>query len=98
VLFFLPAFSPRRDCTLDPDSLDPLAQLSSLRELHLPPHTGVTLASLERLFSTAVQGCLLRITMCSMQFGSVPTEDYSLMRQRVVAQRGSRDTPVLDIW
>jgi hypothetical protein len=86
-----------RRCTLDPDSLDPLAQLASLRELFLPLYTGLTVAALEGLMSTAVQGCLLRITVAFKHVSS-PIEDYAGMRQRVVAQRGSRDTPVLRIW
>jgi hypothetical protein len=86
-----------RRCSLDPDSLEPLAQLASLRELYLPLYTGVSVASMERLLSTSVQGCLLRITL-SFTDDSLPTEDYGQMRERVVAQRGSRDTPVLRIW
>jgi hypothetical protein len=84
-------------CTLeDPGSLDPLAQLASLRELHLRNCTGVTLASFERLFSTSVQGCLLRVNMRHCCRDLAPTEEAcTQMRQRVVAQRGSRDTPVL---
>jgi hypothetical protein len=82
------------NCALDPDSLDPLAQLASLRELSLFVCTGVTLASLERLISTSEQGCLLEVSACAC-LDSPPAETCSQMRQRVLAQRGSRDTPVL---
>jgi hypothetical protein len=63
MLSFLPAWCPCRRCTLDPDSLDPLAQLASLRYLSMCDCTGVTLASLEHLFSTSVQGCLLTVNV-----------------------------------
>jgi hypothetical protein len=42
---------PCRGCTLDPDSLDCLAQLASLRELQFDNCAGVTQAALEGRFS-----------------------------------------------
>jgi hypothetical protein len=83
-----------RDCFLDPDSLDPLAQLASLRKLELKMCMGVAIASLERLFSTSVQGCLLTISVSECP-DLVPAKACSQMRERVLAQRGSRDTPML---
>jgi hypothetical protein len=97
-----------RRCTLDPDSLDPLAEVASLRELHLEHCDGVTLASLqqlysasgfiaaslERLLSTSVQGCCLRISLTGS--GVAMTQEACCdLRSRVLAQRGSRDTPAL---
>jgi hypothetical protein len=55
---------------------------------------GVTIASLEQLLSTSVQGCLLKVYAGFCQ-DLAPKEACIQMRQRVVAQRGSRDTPVL---
>jgi hypothetical protein len=85
---------PYRSCTLDPDSLEPLAQLASLRWLHLDRCTGVTLAALEGLLSESVQGCLLEVYVHHCR-DMAPAEACSQMRQRVVAERSSRDTPVL---
>jgi hypothetical protein len=93
----LPAWCPHSICTLDPDSLAPLAELASLRELRLHYCTGLTIDALERLLSTSVQGCLLTIDVCGCQ-GLAPAEACTQMRQSVVAQRGSRDTPVLEIF
>jgi hypothetical protein len=87
-------YASHRDCSLDPDSLDPLAQLASLRELNLVRCSGVTLETLERLFSTSVTGCMLKVTVSD----SMPAEACRQMRQAVIAQRGSRDTPLLQIW
>jgi hypothetical protein len=86
-----------RHCTLvDPDSLDPLAQLASLRELGLHRCAGVTPASLERLLSTAVQGCelVLGIGQCGDHVGQEACAD---IRSRVLAQRGSKETPMLRV-
>jgi hypothetical protein len=91
---YMLACCPDSGCTLDPDSLDRLPQLASLWFLGMILCTGVTLASLERLFSTAVQGCLLTVSVTTCQELS-PEAACTQMRQRVVAQRGSRDTPVL---
>jgi hypothetical protein len=84
----------RRCCNLDPDSLDSLAEAASLRELMLLGCRGVTVASLECLFSTSVQGCLLCVDM-TWYHNSQLEEACLEMRARVVAKQGSRDTPVL---
>jgi hypothetical protein len=57
---------------------------------------GVTIASLEGLMSTAVQGCWLkvRVEYCE-DLSSV--EACSQMRQQVLSQRGARDTPGLTV-
>jgi hypothetical protein len=55
------------------------------------------LASLERLFSTSMQGCLLKVYVTVHHDASFPAEACTQMRQRVIAQRGSRDTPGLEI-
>jgi hypothetical protein len=57
---------------------------------------GVTPASLDRLLSTSVQGCLLAV-VASGRSDPLPKEACTQMRLRVVAQRGSRDTPVLEV-
>jgi hypothetical protein len=69
--------------------------------------SGITLASVERLFSTSIRGCLLkvRVARCpDLIPGEVPHPWYiyqkhdrelAAMHERVCAQRGSRDTPVL---
>jgi hypothetical protein len=85
-----------RYCTLGPDSLDPLGQLVSLRELDLSNCTGVTAASVERLLSTSVQGCSLEISFWDCG-DEATTEDCIDLYNSVVAQRGSRDTPELSV-
>jgi hypothetical protein len=60
-----------RACTLDPDSLEPLAQLASLRELVVYACGGITLAALEGLMSTAVQGCWLTVRVGHSQDVSI---------------------------
>jgi hypothetical protein len=85
-----------RDCTLDPDSLDPLAQLTSLRKLELDWCTGITLTSLEHLFTTSVQGCLLQVNVHRCP-DMASEKACSQMREHVLAQRGSRDTPMLSL-
>jgi hypothetical protein len=85
-----------RRCTLSPDSLDPLAQLASLRELNLYHCIGVTAAALERLLSTSVQGCCLEISLQGGGDEATP-EDCADLYRRVAAQRGSRDTPGLSV-
>jgi hypothetical protein len=56
--------------------------------------TGFTAASLEHLLSTSVQGCCLRISLeeCKPEATEEACAD---LRSRVLAQRGSRDTPAL---
>jgi hypothetical protein len=83
-----------RYCTLDVDSLDPLAHVASLRELVLRYCDGITVASVERLLSTSVQGCLLLVDVTATP-AQLPAEACLEMRARVVAKQGSRDTPVL---
>jgi hypothetical protein len=85
-----------RSCTLDPDSLNPLAHVATLTELNLNCCTGVTAAALEHLLSTSVQGCCLKISL--RRCGAVLTQEACVyMHSRVLAQRGSRDTPALHV-
>jgi hypothetical protein len=65
--------------------------MTSLRELDFFMCAGITLASLEGLFSTSVQGCLLKVRVDSLRL----QWELHHMRERVLAQRGSRDTPAL---
>jgi hypothetical protein len=85
-----------RSCTLDPDSLDPLAQLASLRDLSLHQCTGVTAAALERLLSTSVQGCCLNISVSGYN-PDAAQKACARLHSRVLAKRGSRDTPALSV-
>jgi hypothetical protein len=80
-----------RYCSLGPDSLDPVAQLTSLRELSLSDCTGVTLASLERIRSTSVQGGSLEISVS----GCGDEVAQGCMYWKVL---GTRDTPGLKVW
>jgi hypothetical protein len=86
---------PHRHCTLDPDSLDPLAQAASLRELGIHFCPQLTLDALQQLFSASVQGCLLRVSVSACVNVCASADGSTQMRQAVVAQRGSRDTPRL---
>jgi hypothetical protein len=86
----------RSSCTLDPDSLDPLAQVVSLKQLRLRWCTGVTIATVERLLDTAVQGCWLKVILWCCQ-PQMMKEAASQLHSKVLAQRGSRDTPVLSV-
>jgi hypothetical protein len=57
--------------------------------------SGVTLAPLERLFSTSVQGCLLLVHVTGRP-NQHPAQACMEMCARVLAKRGSRDTP--ELW
>jgi hypothetical protein len=106
-LAFLATSASHSECTLDPDSLEPVAQLGNLRWLGLYSCSGITLASIERLFSTSVRGRLLKISVsCCPDLTPIPSHrwwsDYAehkrelaAMHERVLAQRGRQDTPVL---
>jgi hypothetical protein len=83
-----------RDCSLDSDSLEPLAQLASLRVLGLY-ECRRDFDGLEYLFSTSVQGCLLKVRVSRHWGYERLAQECFEMRQRVLAKRGSRDTPVL---
>jgi hypothetical protein len=50
-----------RECQLDPDSLQPVAQLLHLKELHLISCPGLNATTFESFLRTAVQGQSLRV-------------------------------------
>jgi hypothetical protein len=88
-----------RRCAFSVNSLEPVAQLRSLRQLLLEL-SGITAQYgtqlVVDLLSSAVQGCLLKI----QKKGHTPNDVRAeLVRSRdaLVAERGSRNVPVLRI-
>jgi hypothetical protein len=74
-----------------------VAQLQSLRRLGLHACANLGMQALERLLSTAVQGCWLTVDV--WLWGDVSYREFkapgsmTTMYGRVLAQRGARDTP-----
>jgi hypothetical protein len=96
-----PVFILCRSCTLQPDSLHPLARLASLRQLGIRGCAGVSMAALQHLLATAEQGCLLTVSVSADSLGTLATEAVSedslqALHSAVAGQRGSRNTPALD--
>jgi hypothetical protein len=92
------AFLYCRRCTFARDSLEPLAQLRSLRQLFLD------LSSIMRkhgtkpvvgLLASAVRGCLLKIQDTDYTAEHLEAELISA-RDALVAERGSRNVPA--VW
>jgi hypothetical protein len=87
---------PHRYCTLDPDSLDPLAQSTTLRSLGLYSCPGMTLDSLERLLRSAVQGPHLKLTCFRLNKSGVSMRECLDLHQEIIKQQGRNKTPGLE--
>jgi hypothetical protein len=83
-----------RSCGLEKDSLEPLAQLSSLKTLALKVSSEGQLQPLQKLLSSAVQGCLLRVELCDDTSVHM-VQQVRAVREAVVEEKGSRNVPGL---
>jgi hypothetical protein len=85
-----------RDCQLDPDTLEPLAQLSSLRQLVLGRGSVTQAQPVIHLLSFATQGCLLRIRLTEDVEQHVCSEAIGA-RAALKAKRGGGMVPLLEV-
>jgi hypothetical protein len=83
-----------RRCRLYPDSLEPLATLSSLRHLIFRDNDYVSKHAIIRLLSIAVQGCMLSIELVQCLSRQARKECISA-RATLVVEKGSRNVPRL---
>jgi hypothetical protein len=83
-----------RNCMLYPDSLDPLATLSSLRHLIFSGSPHVSKQAITRLLSSAVQGCMLKVELRQCVVAEVK-EECIRARAALVVEKGSRNVPRL---
>jgi hypothetical protein len=83
-----------RFCKLELDSLGPLAQLHSLRTLHLLDCTGLTTPALEAFLRTAVQGGGLSVFV---DLGPAEKEDMQAMHNTLVQSLGAKNVPRLSL-
>jgi hypothetical protein len=87
----------RRKCQLDPDSLQPVAQLCNLQELYFWECTGLTTSCLESFLRAAVQGSGLEVYI---NFGEgkeeEAVEEMLAMYESLVESVGAKNVPILD--
>jgi hypothetical protein len=83
----------------DLDSLEPLAQLSSLRQIDLFNITaGHGAQVVIDLLASATQGCRLKIKKSpTAKIAEHVRSELIRARDALVAERGSRSVPVLDL-
>jgi hypothetical protein len=73
----------------------PLAQLSSLRGLVLQGQGHQKLQHVMELLSSAVQGCMLKVEVWDRWGGKVQRDQVIAARAALVAEKGSRNVPIL---
>jgi hypothetical protein len=82
---------------MEADSLAPLTQLSSLRVLVVEGQRHPQPVDVLPLLSSAMQGCLLKIKTGGCWWSQQQKDQVIAARAALVAEKGSRNVPVLDL-
>jgi hypothetical protein len=82
---------------LEPDSLEPVARISSLRELRLEASARTAVQPICQLLSAAVQGCLLKVQVHGYHLIPAEWEGATSHQTSLAADRGSRNVPSLEL-